>query len=330
MVSDSCICRACEKHIKRNISSENYKPRWGSNQETTVKCILPECTETSVTGSIVHSSTATTEQIGSAFKVTVQSEGKLIPLCQVHYKHLHRFINAETYKHVKCFTCSATIKGSSRHCPDPVAIKQHFSKNVDIDFDLTENDIICTKCYNAHLEILRDWQDVSHDHHLRALVDDSSIIPVGQFTAYMSYALTEAIRRLGDVLLNRVVILLPELYQFLLKEARKKANEMGLDLDEAQLNQEMPKRCFLGRLACFFGKHLAYDETGKPLYYITKRHDFSQYITLFQIQTTNRKSKQFGTQRSANAYSFFNYIVFKHSSITICRLTIIAAKCSYP
>ena len=24
---NSCVCRACEKYIKRNITSENYKPR---------------------------------------------------------------------------------------------------------------------------------------------------------------------------------------------------------------------------------------------------------------------------------------------------------------
>ena len=33
---------------------------------------------------------------------------------------------------------------------------------------------------------------------------------------------------------------------------------MGIDISELQLKQEMPKRCFLGRLISFFGKHLAY------------------------------------------------------------------------
>ena len=44
-----------------------------------------------------------------------------------------------------------------------------------------------------------------------------------------------------------------------LEEARKNATEMGMDISELQLKQEMPKRCFLGRLISFFGKHfLAY------------------------------------------------------------------------
>ena len=73
--SDSCICRACEKHIKRNILSENYKPRWISNSES-IKCIIPECLAQE---SIVHSGIATTQQILSAFNVTVSTEGKLVP-----------------------------------------------------------------------------------------------------------------------------------------------------------------------------------------------------------------------------------------------------------
>ena len=258
VVSDSCICRACERHIKRNISSENYKPRWVTNQEVIAKCILPECTVTSSTGYIVHSSVVTTLQIQSAFKVQVHSEGKLIPLRQTHYKYLHRFIHADTYKHAKCFTCSAVIKGSSRHCPDPVAIKQHFCQCGDVEFDITEKDILCTNCYNAHVEILRGSQDISLDHELRALLDNSSTIPVGHFTKYVNSALTEAIRKLGAILCNRVAILLLELYKFLLEEARKNATEMGIDISELQLKQEIPKRCFLGRLISFFGKHLAY------------------------------------------------------------------------
>ena len=210
----------------------------GSNQKSNnIKCILPECT---VTNTIVHSGLVTAEQIQSAFKVVIDTEGKMVPLCQAHYKHLHRIINAEKYKHVKCFTCNAALKGFSRHCPDPIAIKHHFSQHGDVDFELTENDSICTNCYNAHLEILRDSQKTSHDHELGALLD-SSMVPVGQFTEYMRYALTEATRKLGYILLKKLAILLTELYQLFVKEGRKRASEMDLDLSESQLKQEMPK-----------------------------------------------------------------------------------------
>ena len=112
----------------------------------------------------------------------------------------------------KCFTRSAAIKGSSRHCPDPVAIKHHFCQCGDVEFDLTEKDIVCTNCYNAHVEILRGSQDISLDHELGALMDNSSTIPVGHLTKYVNSALTETIRKLGATLCNRVAILLLELY----------------------------------------------------------------------------------------------------------------------
>ena len=64
---NSCVCHACEKYIKRNITSENYKPR--SHQEACVKCILPDCIVTSTKGSIVHTSVATTQQIPSVYSM---------------------------------------------------------------------------------------------------------------------------------------------------------------------------------------------------------------------------------------------------------------------
>ena len=72
------------------------------------------------------------------------------------------------------------------------------------------------------------------------------------------------------------------------------------------------------------------DETGRPQLYITKDMILAGLKLSFRFRVLNRKSKQFGTQRSANTYSFFNYIVFNYSNLTIFRLAIIAAKCSYP
>ena len=255
---ESCICRACEKHIKRNITSENYKPRC---HHPTVKCILPECTVTNNTGSIVHTGVVTQQQIQSLFKVTIGCEiGDSIPLCQAHYKHVHRLMNMDTYKHAKCSTCGVTLRGSVRHCPDPVVIRQHFSAHGDMDFDLTKSDVICTSCYNTHLEILRGSQTVSHDYELQKLLEDScSTISAYQYTDYMRHGLLKAISKLGDILLNQLAILLPELYQFLITECMQKAGKMDIQLNEKQIQQEMPRRCFLSRLICFFGKHLAYD-----------------------------------------------------------------------
>ncbi len=157
---DSCICRACEKDIKRNINSGDYVPRWTlQNQENIHKCILPHCNKTE---SIVHSGLVTAKHINVIFNVAVNTDdGKLVPLCQVHYKQVHRTINPQVYMHEKCFTCSANIKGSYRPCPNTVAIKNHFCQVSDMDLNIIENDKICTSCYNSHLEIIANFKQTS-------------------------------------------------------------------------------------------------------------------------------------------------------------------------
>ncbi len=141
------------KDIKRNINSGDYVPHWTlQNQENIHKCILPHCNKTE---SIVHSGLVTAKHINDIFNVAVNTDdGKLVPLCQVHYKQVHRTINPQVYMHEKCFTCSASIKGSCRHCPNTVAIKNHFCQVSDMDLNITENDKICTSCYNSHLQII--------------------------------------------------------------------------------------------------------------------------------------------------------------------------------
>ena len=119
---------------------------------------------------------ATIEEIQTLVNVTVSFEkGKPIPLCQTHYKQVHRSLNTELYQHAKCHTCSATIRGPVRHCPDPVRITHHFSRRGNVDFVLTKDHTICTSCYTAHLEILEDSNTTSHDFELETLLGDISL-----------------------------------------------------------------------------------------------------------------------------------------------------------
>ena len=70
----------CEKDIKRNINLENYVPHWAytGSIENTPKCILPNC---ETTESIVHSGLINAKHIRDTFHVSVNTEGKLVPLC---------------------------------------------------------------------------------------------------------------------------------------------------------------------------------------------------------------------------------------------------------
>lgn len=88
---------------------------------------------------------------------------------------------------------------------------------------------------------------------------------MGKYTDYTAHALNEVIQKFGNVLVNNLAVLLPELYQLFIREGMKKVYEMKLSISESQLTQEMPKRCFLSRLVCFFGKHLSYACTHRSL-----------------------------------------------------------------
>ena len=224
VADNRCICRVCEKDIKRKNNLEKYVPCWAytGSIENTPKCILPNCEKTE---SIVHSLLIKGKHICDTFHVSDNTEGKLVLLCQVHYKQMHRMINPQRYMHGKCFTCNANIKRSYRYCPDTIAIKHHSIQHGDMEMNITERDSIYTNCYNSHLEIIAKSEQNSHDYESRAHL--SSVI-INQFPGYISHGLKDAILKLGDILLKKVAILLSELYNIVIKQSMTKVSEMNL------------------------------------------------------------------------------------------------------
>ena len=74
-------------------------------------------------GNYSHCLSNSAQEVGELLHIAVPtaSAGQLTPLCQTHYKHGHRLLNTEMYE---CMTCNAAyIKGTSRYCPNPIAIK---------------------------------------------------------------------------------------------------------------------------------------------------------------------------------------------------------------
>ena len=121
------------------------------------------------------------------------------------------------YQHIKCLTCNAILKGQSRHCPNPIAIKHHFSTCGDVDIHITDEDLICTNCYNTHLDILHESEWTSSDVELKALLQNS--VPVeGNYPDHIAQAL-QVIANVGSVLMKNMAVLPPEVYQFFIHEA---------------------------------------------------------------------------------------------------------------
>ena len=64
--SQSCMCKACEKDIKRHLITAGYIPRWRINTGINIdKCIVPGCSITSDSGLIIHTGLVSTQQVAS-------------------------------------------------------------------------------------------------------------------------------------------------------------------------------------------------------------------------------------------------------------------------
>ena len=83
----SCVCKPCERNIKRYITAENYQPRWRPKSQES--CIIPTCPLTSQDGVIIHTGLVTAGQVAELLHTNVpETKGQLTPLCQAHYRHV--------------------------------------------------------------------------------------------------------------------------------------------------------------------------------------------------------------------------------------------------
>ena len=63
-----------------------------------------------------------------------------------------------------------------------------------------------------------------------------------KYPSYIAQALQEVLAKVGIVLLKKLAVLLPEVYQLFTSEALNRAAQLGLEQSESVVTQEMPKR----------------------------------------------------------------------------------------
>ena len=135
------------------------------------RCIVASCTEKS---SIIHTGIAKKENIADLLQEQVLSTRHVLtPLCPSHYRQLHRLLHSadKMYTQKRCFTCNAWIHGASRHCPNVKIVQLYFSQNGGTDIPLTNQDYICTTCYNFHLLLVQNTETKSTGVQLRMLFE---------------------------------------------------------------------------------------------------------------------------------------------------------------
>ena len=254
---DECICRRCEKEIKNNINKENYDPTWRREQQSYRKplsCIVAGCTTTS---SMIHSQKYNASKVAELLQVEVSRASELTTtLCEEHYKRTQRL--AKNYNvHKKCYMCHCRIPtGRERHCPNPNSVKAFYDEHGNVDVGITEEDIICTKCYNHHQEILQNEDMKSRDSELAELLQSTSpVIEAGVHAHIISAGLQDTVKQLGNVLTQHMGLLLPELYREFLSCTVKHSNN---EVTEPEVAKQLPQAAFLCYISSYFGKHLAW------------------------------------------------------------------------
>ena len=232
-VSDNqCICRACESDFKLNSGRDGYRFRWmpdPGNAPGSNRCIVASCTET---GCIIHTAIAKKEKIADLLHEQVLSTRHIAtPLCTSHYRQVHRLLHSgdKMYAQKLCCTCNAWIRGISRHSPNAKIVRMYFGQ-YGIDTPLTDNDYICTACYNYHLLIVHSAETNSTDSELEEQLR-SEELPVlcDKYPKHIAVALKEIISKVGEVLMKKIAVLFPDVYKcfitLVIKEAAEQTSE---------------------------------------------------------------------------------------------------------
>ena len=242
MKDTSCICQACNKDIIRKINDENYVPRWSLN--STQCCIVSTCTNTS----IIKTTMATTGEVEALLKCSIKAGIETVTLCTSHYKELHHTLKADIYEiNDKCSSCNITLKhkiDKIRRSPNAMAINKYYGDR-GIEMSFNDESKLCNKCYTVQLNIIHYTEPISEDSKLCMLMHEIQAI---EKLNSIDGALLEMVNKIGNFLLNRVGILLPEAYQEFLNTAMKHSNN-ATDIEAIKVM--LPKRCFLNRLLSF-------------------------------------------------------------------------------
>jgi hypothetical protein len=115
------------------------------------------------------------------------------------------------------------------------------------DINITENDYVCTACYNHHLRIAQDAESTSTNEELKQLLSSPrSPAQWGEScTPHITVAMNGIITRLGDVLLKKLAVLFPDVYRCFLQLVMQEANAASTSLSESQIGDIVPKIIFL-------------------------------------------------------------------------------------
>ena len=110
-----------------------------------------------------------------------------------------------------------------------------------IDTQITEDDYICTACYNHHLFIVQNTKCRSTDEELEAQIQQT---PDEWTQPHITAALKLIRIKLGKVLLRKLAVLFPSLYRFFVLLAIQEAEKSSMPMNESDIVKTVSKQNF--------------------------------------------------------------------------------------
>ena len=163
-VYGQCICKACVVSARRNMkkrnSGENFTPRW--KIQTNTSCSVPFCSHVSAINNHPFCWNEICSTVGIA---SVEfDESDLKPLCIKHYGLVYRFVNAIQIHEELCQVCGVrrkhdklSIKEKFVSCTNPNFVESFLRENLEIEVDISYNDLLCFSCYKYFNRLLKSW-----------------------------------------------------------------------------------------------------------------------------------------------------------------------------
>ena len=205
--TDSLICLACKEDVRRNLNKSTYQPRWDKDKP---RCMVASCKWINL--HVIKTTITTTETAGHLLECDTRANtvGELA-LCELHYKQLHRKFHANDEMYVNyshCKLCNAVVKQRQlRHITNPDLINTFYLDSTAVDPELQSSDIVCFRCYKAHLLLTKSLCSSSTDEEIRELLESIEEMGVdnerfGGYENYIAEALKNTFIYVGNILLD--------------------------------------------------------------------------------------------------------------------------------
>ena len=265
LLPDSKLCRRHKLEAERHTSETSYVPMWkdkGQVRSTPCyTCVYSGCKTTNLMEKLIKPTFASETKIQQLHAINTTSP---LLLCQIHYCHIYNHYAAQT-----CKSCGATPKKGKRfihHSPDSDRISVHLSTATGNTVTITQDDFLCTPCFNTHLSIIKSLNEAPtfYDETLKYDIQKWQDASCGMTNGNVSNAVLKTVILLANLFLENKALLLPKACKIFLEfygleiENSYSVTSVELQLDTEDGTVKFSSRWMLTQLLVYLSPYMLY------------------------------------------------------------------------